>query len=156
YNLKVTDLQAAIGLAQSEKISEFVEARRSNFRQLQKGLASWEDKLILPKIDPRANPSPFGFPITVRPGVDRFSLIQHLESANIETRLIFGGNIVRQPGFLDIEKRVHGDLTDSDIIMRDTFFIGVYPGLTPEMIDYVLEAFAEFFVHKMKNQLAII
>jgi len=101
--------------------------------------------LILPKIDPRANPSPFGFPITVRPGVDRARLVQWLEDAKIETRLVFGGNIIRQPGFLNIEKRVHGELTDSDVIMRDTFFIGVYPGLTAEMIGYVLETFGSFF-----------
>src|SRR5579859_2890709 len=146
YNLKVTDLQAAIGLAQSVKIGDFVEARRRNFWRLHEGLKNWEDRLILPKIDPRANPSPFGFPITVRNGVDRFGLVQHLERAQIETRLVFGGNIVRQPGFLNIEKRIHGELRDSDIIMRDTFFIGVYPGLTPEMIDYMLEIVAEFFV----------
>jgi CDP-6-deoxy-D-xylo-4-hexulose-3-dehydrase len=145
YNLKVTDMQAAIGLAQSEKIDQFVEARRRNFRLLYEGLEEWEDRLILPKIDPRANPSPFGFPITVRPGVDRGKLVMWLEQARIETRLVFGGNIIRQPGFLNIEKRVHGDLRDSDTIMRDTFFIGVYPGLTAEMIAYVLEQFRAYF-----------
>jgi len=145
YNLKVTDLQAAIGLAQSEKIDSFVAARRRNFQLFQQGLKPSEDYLILPKIDPRANPSPFGFPITVRPGVDRGRLVRHLEDAQIETRLVFGGNIVRQPGFLNIEKRIHGDLSESDVIMRDTFFIGVYPGLTPEMIDYVLDVFRNYF-----------
>jgi len=148
YNVKVTDMQAAIGLAQADRINEFVEARRRNFRHLQKGLKDWQEYLILPKIDPRANPSPFGFPITVREGVDRGKLVRHLENAQIETRLVFGGNIVRQPGFLSIEKRVHGDLRESDVIMRDTFFIGVYPGLTPVMIDYVLEAFAAYFVKR--------
>jgi len=151
YNLKVTDMQAAIGLAQADKIEEFVEARRRNFWRLHSGLKNWEDQLILPRIDPRANPSPFGFPITVRDGIERASLVRHLEQAQIETRLVFGGNIVRQPGFLNIEKRIHGDLSQSDIIMRDTFFVGVYPGLTSEMIDYVLETFAAFFAHK--NQL---
>jgi len=145
YNLKVTDLQAAIGLAQSEKIETFVEARRKNFRMLHEGLAAYEDYLILPRIDPRANPSPFGFPITVRRGLDRGRLVRHLEDALIETRLVFGGNIVRQPGFLNIEKRIHGELTESDRIMRDTFFIGVYPGLSAEMISYVLETFNNFF-----------
>jgi len=145
YNLKVTDLQAAIGLAQTEKMESFIAARRANFHRLYQGLLPYEDRLILPKIDPRANPSPFGFPITVRPGLDRARLVRHLEDALIETRLVFGGNIVRQPGFLNIEKRVHGDLSQSDIIMRDTLFIGVYPGLTPEMIAYVLETFASFF-----------
>ena len=148
YNMKVTDMQAAIGLAQADRIEEFVAARRSNFRRLQDGLQNWQDHLILPKIDPRANPSPFGFPITVRVGTDRGSLIRHLEYAQIETRLVFGGNIVRQPGFLNIEKRIHGDLRESDVIMRDTFFIGVYPGLTPKMIDYVLESFAAYFAKR--------
>jgi CDP-6-deoxy-D-xylo-4-hexulose-3-dehydrase len=144
YNLKVTDLQAAIGLAQLEKLDAFIEARRRNFQRLYEGLKPHEDRLILPRTDPRANPSPFGFPITVRPGLERARLVRHLEDARIETRLLFGGNIVRQPGFLNIEKRIHGGLTQSDTIMRDTFFIGVYPGLTPEMLDYVLETFQEF------------
>jgi CDP-6-deoxy-D-xylo-4-hexulose-3-dehydrase len=148
YNLKVTDLQAAIGLAQADRIDEFVEARRRNFRRLQEGLKDRQEHLILPKIDARANPSPFGFPITVREGIDRASLVRHLENAQIETRLVFGGNIVKQPGFLNIEKRVHGDLRESDTIMRDTFFIGVYPGLTPRMIDYVLETFAAYFAKR--------
>ena len=151
YNLKVTDMQAAIGLAQADKIDQFVAARRLNFRCLYEGLEEWEEYLILPKIDPRANPSPFGFPITVRPGLDRARLVQWLEDARIETRLVFGGNIIRQPGFLNIEKRVHGDLRESDIIMRDTFFIGVYPGLTGEMIDYVLETFRSYFTSAAKS-----
>ncbi len=151
YNLKVTDMQAAIGLSQADKIPQFVEARRRNFKHLQEGLKRWEDRLILPRIDPRANPSPFGFPLTVREGIDRMKLIRHLEDAQIETRLVFGGNIIKQPGFLNIEKRVHGDLSQSDIVMRDTFFIGVYPGLTPQMIDYVLETFGNFFAPARKG-----
>ena len=151
YNLKVTDLQAAIGLAQAEKIESFIAARRTNFQRLFDGLNEFEDHLILPKIDPRANPSPFGFPITVREGVERRRLVQHLEAAQIETRLVFGGNIIRQPGFLNIENRIHGDLAQSDRIMRDTFFIGVYPGLTTQMIDYVLEQFAAFFRPARRN-----
>jgi CDP-4-dehydro-6-deoxyglucose reductase, E1 len=145
YNLKVTDMQAAIGLAQADKIDEFVAARRRNFQLLYAGLEEWEQYLILPKIDPRANPSPFGFPITVRPGIDRTRLVQWLEDARIETRLVFGGNIVHQPGFLHIERRIHGDLRESDMIMRDTLFVGVYPGLTDEMIAYMLETFRNFF-----------
>jgi len=145
YNLKITDLQAAIGLAQMEKIEPFVAARRRNFRLLYEGLKALEDYLILPRIDPRANPSPFGFPITVRDGIDRSCLIQHLEAANIETRLVFGGNILRQPGFVNIERRVHGSLEQSDTIMRNTLFVGVYPGLTEEMIDYMIETFGSFF-----------
>jgi CDP-6-deoxy-D-xylo-4-hexulose-3-dehydrase len=138
-------MQAAIGLAQSDKISQFVEARRRNFWRLYEGLKPFSDYLILPQIDPRANPSPFGFPITVREGIKRNQLVQHLEAANIETRLVFGGNILRQPGFLDIERRVHGSLDQSDIIMHSTLFVGVYPGLTEEMMDYVMDVFINFF-----------
>lgn len=143
YNLKPTDMQAAIGVAQIEKAHEFIEKRRHNFWRLYEGLKPLEEYFILPKIDPRANPSPFGFPITVQEDLDRTAITRHLEAANIETRLVFGGNILRQPGFLHIDRRVHGDLTDSDIIMNRTFFIGVYPGLTDEMIDYVLEQLAK-------------
>ncbi|MBI2322522.1 MAG: lipopolysaccharide biosynthesis protein RfbH [Chloroflexi bacterium] len=145
YNLKPTDLQAAIGLAQTEKIEQFVAARRRNFRRLYEGLKPLEGYLILPTVDPRANPSPFGFPITVREGVERAALVRWLEEANIETRLVFGGNIVRQPGYLDIEKRIHGTLAQSDRIMRDTLFVGVYPGLTDAMVDFVVERMASFF-----------
>ena len=145
YNLKPTDLQAAIGLAQVDKIEQFVEARRRNFWRLYEGLKPLEDYLILPRIDPRTTLSPFGFPITVRDGVDRNRLIQHLEAANIETRLVFGGDILRQPGFMHIERRVHGTLEQSDTIMRNTLFVGVYPGLTEEIIDYVVEMFKGFF-----------
>jgi CDP-6-deoxy-D-xylo-4-hexulose-3-dehydrase len=145
YNLKVTDMQAAIGLAQVDKVEGVVARRRHNFQRLLRGLADLQDYLWLPKIDPRANPSPFGFPLTVLPGVERNALVRHLEDAKIETRLVFGGNILRQPGFMDIQRRVHGDLAVSDRIMRDTLFIGVFPGLTDEMIDYVIEVFHGFF-----------
>ncbi len=143
YNLKPTDMQAAIGVAQIEKAHEFIEKRRHNFWRLYEGLKPLEEYFILPRIDPRANPSPFGFPITVQEGLDRTAITRQLEAANIETRLVFGGNILRQPGFMDIERRVHGDLDQSDIIMNRTFFIGVYPGLSDEMIDYVLEQLAK-------------
>jgi CDP-6-deoxy-D-xylo-4-hexulose-3-dehydrase len=139
YNLKATDLQAAIGLAQIEKIKSLVAARRRNFRRLYEGLKPLEDYLLLPRVDSRANPSPFGFPITVQNGLSRRGLIHWLEDGNIETRLVFGGNILRQPGYLNIAKRVHGTLEQSDRIMRDTFFVGVYSGLTAETIDYILE-----------------
>lgn len=144
YNLKVTDMQAAIGLAQADKIPEFVERRRSNFWRLYEGLEPWRDRFLLPRIDPRANPSPFGFPVTVAEDVDRSALVRHLEGRGIETRLVFGGNILRQPGFLNIPRRVPGSLEQSDIIMRRTFFVGVYPGLSEAMIDYVIEAFGDF------------
>jgi CDP-6-deoxy-D-xylo-4-hexulose-3-dehydrase len=145
YNLAVTDMQAAVGLAQTEKINRFVEARRQNFRRLHEGLKPLVDRLILPLIDPRANPSPFGFPVTLRDGIERNELISHLEAANIETRLLFGGNILSQPGFINIEWRKHGSLEKSDVIMRRTLFVGVYPRMTQEMTDYVIEQFYSFF-----------
>ncbi len=145
YNLKITEMQAAIGLAQLDKVEGFIAARRRNFDRLMEALSEYQEYLILPKVDPRANPSPFGFPITVREGVERIELVRHLEAANVETRLVFGGNILRQPGYLNVPRRVHGSLERSDAIMHRTFFIGVYPGLTDAMIDYVIEQFAGFF-----------
>ncbi len=137
YNLKPTDMQAAIGLVQIEKAPEFIERRRQNFWRLYDGLKPIAERVILPIVDERANPSPFGFPITVREGIDRRKVIGSLEDANIETRLVFGGNILRQPGFKDIPRRVHGTLEQSDEIMRRTFFVGVYPGLENEAVDYM-------------------
>ena len=144
YNLKVTDMQAAIGLAQADRIEHVVTARRANFMRYMAALAPYQDALILPKLDPRALPSPFGFPITVREGIDCGRLVAHLEAAKIETRKVFGGNILRQPGFMHVPRRVHGELVGSDRIMRDTIFVGVWPGLTPEMIDFVVARIAAF------------
>lgn len=151
FNLKPTDLQAAIGVAQLQRVPGFVEARRRNFATLYAGLAQFADRLILPVSDPRAEPSWFGFPITVREGVSRQSLVRWLETGNIETRSVFGGNILRQPGYRDIEHRVHGSLERSDRIMRDTLFIGVHPGLTDEMLAYVIERFERFFANEGLN-----
>jgi CDP-4-dehydro-6-deoxyglucose reductase, E1 len=145
YNFKPTDMQAAVGVAQLDRLSDFVEKRRRNFHRLYKGLEPFQDRLILPTLDPRANPSWFGFTITVRDGVSRQSLVQWLESANIETRQVFGGNILKQPGYRDIPHRVYGTLEQTDRIMRDTFFIGVYPGLTDEMLEFVIKRIEEFF-----------
>lgn len=145
YNLKVTDMQAAIGLAQLEKAESFVQRRRHNFGRLMEGLKPLEEYLVLPVVHPRANPSPFGFPVTVREGLERNPLIRFLEDARIETRLVFGGNILRQPGYRDIEHRVHGDLKRSDEIMERTLFVGVYPGLADGAIDYVIERFHEYY-----------
>jgi len=138
-------MQAAIGVAQLERLPAFVEARRANFRKLYAGLQQYADRLILPRLDPRADPSWFALPITVQGGVSRRELVHWLESANIETREVFGGNILKQPGYADIPRRVAGSLERTDRIMRDTFFIGVYPGLTDEMIAYVLDTFRAFF-----------
>lgn len=148
YNLKITEMQAAIGLAQLEKVDHFIEKRRENFKRYYEKLKKYEEFLILPRVDPRANPSWFGLPITVRNGINRLELIQWLEDANIETRLVFGGNITRQPGFKNIPHRVYGSLEESDKIMNDTFFIGVYPGLNEEMIEFVVNRFDEFLKAK--------
>ena len=145
YNFKPTDMQAAIGVAQMDRLPAFVEARRSNFQKLYHGLESYADRLILPRWHPRAEPSWFALPITVQGGVSRRELVHWLEHANIETREVFGGNILKQPGYIGIPMRQGGTLERTDRIMRDTFFIGVYPGLTDEMIAYVLDTFAAFF-----------
>jgi CDP-4-dehydro-6-deoxyglucose reductase, E1 len=145
YNLKVTDMQAAIGLAQLEKVPEFVARRRANFHRLYEGLRRWEDRLVLPRWLPQAEPAWFGFPITVRDSASRLEIVRFLESRKIETRMIFCGNVLRQPGFRDIPHRVVGELTGSDRVMNDTFFLGVYPGLTLPMLDYLLESFEAFF-----------
>jgi CDP-6-deoxy-D-xylo-4-hexulose-3-dehydrase len=151
FNLKPTDIQAAIGLAQLQRVPGFVDARRRNFATLYDGLRQFEDRLILPVTDPRAEPSWFGFPITVRDGVSRQSLVRFLETANIETRTVFGGNILRQPGYRDIEHRVVGSLERSDRIMRDTFFVGLHPGLSDEMLAYVIECVEGFFASSAIN-----
>lgn len=145
YNLKVTDMQAAIGLSQYDKVEGFIAARRRNFARYMEGLADMGEHLILPRLDPRAEPSPFGFPLTVAKPGTRLDLVRFLEEGNIETRLVFGGNILRQPGFMNIPRRIAGALTHSDTIMNDTLFIGVYPGLDAPMIDYVIDRIRQHF-----------
>ncbi len=147
YNLKATDMQAAVGVAQLDKLDGFIAARRRNFDALKEGLMPFEEHLILPEPTPNSEPSWFGFPISVRPGVTyaREKLTAFLESRKIGTRLLFAGNITRQPYFKGLPHRVVGDLAGSDRVMRDAFWIGVYPGITPEMTDYVVEVFGEFF-----------
>ncbi|MEA3377382.1 MAG: lipopolysaccharide biosynthesis protein RfbH [Chloroflexota bacterium] len=147
YNLKMTDVQAAIGLAQLEKLPAFVESRRRNFRQLYAGLRPYEEFLLLPTWAERADPAWFALPLTVRSGApfSRRDLIAFLEGRNVETRLLLAGNLVRQPGFRHIEHRTVGQLPNADRILRSSFFIGVYPGLDDARIAYVLNAFADFF-----------
>jgi CDP-4-dehydro-6-deoxyglucose reductase, E1 len=143
YNLKATDLQAAVGVAQLKKLPRFIEARRRNFQLLKEALFRWERFLILPQATPNSNPSWFGFPLTVREDAPftRQQLIQHLEDHKVRTRLLFGGNVLRQPAFSAIERRVIGNLAQADRVMNGTFWIGVYPGITPEMIQYVVDVF---------------
>lgn len=147
YNLKVTDMQAAVGVAQLEKLPGFIETRKRNWRLLREGLAPYREHLILPEPTPSSDPSWFGFLLTVRPDApfSRNDLVQHLEERKIATRLLFGGNLTRQPAYLDVEYRQVGDLENTDTVMRQSFWIGVYPGITEEMIGYVLDAFAGFF-----------
>ncbi len=147
YNLKMTDIQTAIGLAQLAKLPEFIAKRKENFSRLQAGLKQYEEFLILPTWPTEADPSWFALPITVRPSAPfaRADMIAWLEGRNVETRLLFAGNIIRQPGFRDIEHRAVGNLANADLIMRAAFFIGVFPGLDDDRIAYVLEAFADFF-----------
>ncbi len=150
YNLKMTDVQAAIGLAQLEKLPSFIEDRKRNFRKLYEGLKPYEEFLLLPRWSGRADPAWFALPLTLRRGVPftRRDLLTFLEHRNIETRLLLAGNLVRQPGYRDINYRTVGELPNADRILRSSFFIGVYPGLDDARIAYVLEAFADFFQTK--------
>jgi CDP-6-deoxy-D-xylo-4-hexulose-3-dehydrase len=151
YNLKMTDMQAAVGVAQLDKLDDFITARKRNFNALKKGLKPFEDFLLLPKATPKSEPSWFGFPITVKPGApfSRFELVQHIESRRIGTRQLFGGNLLRQPAYLKLPHRVVGNLVNADIITDCTFWIGVYPGLTPAMIQYVVDTISEFIEDKV-------
>lgn len=146
YNLKLTDMQAAIGLSQLSKLPQYIEIRRRNFRHLYEGLKPLESVLMLPETVPGAEPSWFGFPMAVRPEApfDRERLISRLESRRISSRLLFGGNLVRQPAYRDVPHRVVGNLEGSDFVMRNVLWIGVYPGLTTEMLDFVIETLREF------------
>lgn len=147
YNLKATDLQAAIGCAQIKKFPSFVERRKENFKRLRAALAGTENKLILPEAAPDSDPSWFGFLITCKDGVDRNALVQKIEAANIQTRVLFAGNIIRHPCFDSIRDtaayRVAGQLDVTDRIMRDTFWVGVYPGMTDAMIDKMASVIKE-------------
>lgn len=147
YNLKATEMQAAVGVSQLKKLPGFIEARRANFRRLHEGLAGYQESLILPESAANSEPSWFGFPITVREnaGFSRGELVAHLEKSKIATRMLFGGNLLRQPLYKDREFRVVGDLRNSDRIMNDMFWTGLFPGLTGEMLDYMIGAFDQFF-----------
>ncbi len=150
YNLKATDMQAAIGCAQIEKFPSFVEKRIENFNRLKAGLAGLEDKLILPVANENSKPSWFGFLITVKEGVSRNELVRFLEDNGIQTRMLFSGNLIKHPCFDEMRKtgegyRVVGELVNTDRIMRDTFWVGVYPGMTNDMIDYMAAMIRKYF-----------
>lgn len=149
YNLKATDMQAAIGCAQLEKFPSFVERRKYNFNRIKEGLSGLEDKLILPEPAKNSDPSWFGFMITVK-DVDKSDLVQYLEDKSVQTRMLFAGNILKQPCFDEIRDdeskyRVIGNLENTDKIMNNTFWIGVYPGMTDEKLDYMIETIKSYF-----------
>ena len=148
YNLKATDLQAAVGCAQIVKFPSFVERRRHNFDRLKAALSGLEDKIILPEPCANSKPSWFGFLITCKEGVDSFKVVDYVESHGVQTRRLFAGNLTKHPCFDEMRAtgegyRIVGDLTNTDRIMNDTFWIGVYPGMTDEMIDYMAKTIRE-------------
>ncbi len=148
YNLKATDLQAAIGCAQIKKFPEFVERRIRNFKRLKENLADMENKLILPEACENSSPSWFGFLITCKAGVNRNKIVSHMESKGVQTRMLFAGNLIKHPCFDQMRKekkgyRVVGSLENTDRIMNDTFWVGVYPGMTDAMIDDMAEIIRE-------------
>jgi CDP-6-deoxy-D-xylo-4-hexulose-3-dehydrase len=146
YNLKMTDMQAAIGVEQLKKLPGFIERRKKNFQALSRGLKRYGSYLLLPHAQPDTDPSWFGFPLLVREDApfSRDDIIGYLEKHQIATRMLFGGNLLRQPAYADMKYRLVGSLENSDLIMKNLFWIGVYPGLTEEMIRYVLQTFKEF------------
>ena len=145
YNLKATDLQASIGLAQLDKLDGFIEKRKSNWKKVNNYISSKKEYFIPHQATPGSEPSWFGYAITVR--TDKFSrndLIQHLNEHRIATRLMFGGNLIRQPAYSNRKFKVHNNLTNADTVMNHSFWIGVYPGITDEMYDYIFEVFENF------------
>ena len=149
YNLKATDMQAALGWSQIEKLPGFIQARKHNFAYLSEKLRGTEDALMLPAATPGSDPSWFGFAIGVKEGAGftRDALIQELESKKIATRLLFGGNLLRQPAYEEAAYRVVGDLPNTDFILRNVFWIGVYPGLSEPMLDFMAETILAFVSH---------
>ena len=146
YNLKITDMQAAIGVEQLKKLPSFIEARKKNFKLLYDGLKKYEKYFMLPEVESKADPSWFGFPITVREdaGFTRDEIVKYLEDNKIATRMLFAGNIIRHPSFENVKYRIYGDLENTDRIMNDTFWMGVYPGISSEMIAYIIDKIDEF------------
>lgn len=148
YNLKATDMQAAVGCAQLKKFPSFVERRKHNFARLHKALEGTEDRLILPVACEHSDPSWFGFLITCKQGVDRNKVVQYVEERGVQTRMLFAGNLIKHSCFDEMRKtgegyRVSGTLENTDRIMADTFWVGVYPGMTDEMIDYMAKTIRE-------------
>ncbi len=149
FNLKVTDMQAAIGVSQLRKADMFVQRRRENFNLLRERLTQFEDRLILPEPTINSDPSWFGFLITLREGMgDRNELTKHLEASKIGTRLLFGGNLTKQPAYKGASYRIHTNLDNTDIVMNRSFWIGLWPGLNEDHFDYIATTFKEYFENK--------
>jgi CDP-6-deoxy-D-xylo-4-hexulose-3-dehydrase len=153
YNLKLTDMQAAVGLAQLDKLESFTAARKANFRRLYEGLSDLQEWLILPEPTPNSDPSWFGFPVALREGcpVDRDRILRFMNERKIATRLLFAGNLVRQPAYLNAEHRRVGDLASADFVMNNVFWVGVYPGLTEAHLDFMIESFHEVLTPPAAN-----
>lgn len=149
YNLKITDMQAAIGVEQLKKLPSFIEARKKNFDLLYDRLKKYKRYFSLPEIKPNLDPSWFGFILTVRKdaGFTRNDIVEYLESNKIATRMLFSGNITRHPSFKNVNYRVYDKLSNTDYIMNNTFWIGVYPGISYEMINYIIKKFEDFLMH---------
>ena len=157
YNLKATDMQAAIGVAQIKKLPSFIEHRRKNFKRLMNALEPVADKLILPEAFPHSNPSWFGFPITCTSSMERNKIVDYLEINGIQTRTLFAGNFIQHPCFDDIrnnneEYRIVGSLANTERIMNSTFWVGVYPGLTEQQIDYIASIIIKFVNSYVKEK----
>lgn len=150
YNLKITDMQAAVGVAQLKKLPKFVKARENNFAYLYRQLKKYEKYLILPQWSGRAKPSWFGFPILVKKSAPftRAEIVNYLEKNKIATRMLFGGNLTKQPAYKNVKYRISGRLDNTDFIMNNLFWIGVYPGLTKPMLDFIVKCFEDFFKHR--------
>ncbi|MFH1095474.1 MAG: DegT/DnrJ/EryC1/StrS family aminotransferase, partial [Candidatus Micrarchaeota archaeon] len=146
YNLKATDMQAAVGCEQLKKADAFVEARRKNHSFLLGRMKEYSEYFILPRSLPKANPSPFGFVLTVKEDAPfkKNDIVKHLEAAGIATRMVFAGNIIRQPAYKNVKYRTVGKLEGADTIMNSSFWVGVYPGLTEKHLEFMADAFDEF------------
>jgi CDP-6-deoxy-D-xylo-4-hexulose-3-dehydrase len=151
YNLKATDLQAAVGVAQLKKINSFINSRKENFKNLYNRLKPYEDYFILPKSLPGADPSWFAFPLTVRENssLTRKDIVNFLEKNKIMTRTLFSGNLIKHPAYLNVTKKVVSSLKVTDGVMNRTFFVGIYPGISARMVEYVGDVFEEI-VRKIK------
>jgi CDP-6-deoxy-D-xylo-4-hexulose-3-dehydrase len=145
YNLKSGDIQAAIGLAQLQKLPEFVSKRKANWAKLYSLLTDLKDYVVLPECTPKSEPSWFGFCLTLNEGISRNLVIEKLEEARIGTRLLFGGNLVKQPAFKNVSYKISGKLTKSDVIMKNTFWLGVWPGITDDMLEYMSDTLHRIF-----------